>query len=125
MGTTSPAGIEPAPAIWAMTSQSPMALVSMAESYVSSWLYTVGHSSYVHGVKTLLITPVLLSHAPVRMAVHDGFEMVVCPTMLGAELVLVSIRAKKFVLVGSASTLLRFVPSTPITSTCWVVGSTS
>ena len=79
-----------------MTSQSAMAMVSMSGSSVSSWLNTVGHLSYVHGVKTLLITPVRSPHTPVRMAVHDGLEMVVCPTMLDAAVVLVSIRSKKF-----------------------------
>ncbi len=53
-------------------------------------------------------------------AVHDGLEMVVCPTMLGAELVLVFINLMKFVLgvPSSSSTLLILVPSMAITSTC-------
>ena len=69
------------------------------------------------------MTPVLLSQAPVRMAVHEGLETVVCPTMLGAELVLVFIRLTKFSFSSSASTLLMFVPSIAITNTCCFVGS--
>ena len=57
------------------------------------------------------------------MAVHEGLETVVCPTMLGAELVLVPISSKKFSLLSSASTLLMFVPSIAITNTCCSVGS--
>src|SRR6478752_115557 len=59
---------EPTPAMAEMTSQSATVVVSMAESNASSWLNTVGHLLYVHGVKTLLITPVFSPHAPVRMA---------------------------------------------------------
>ena len=32
----------------------------------------------------MLITPVFSPHAPVRIAVHDGLEIVVCPAMLDA-----------------------------------------
>ncbi len=100
-----------------MTSQLAMDVVSMPELAASSWLNTVGHLSYVHGVKTLLITPVFSPHAPVRMDDHDGLETVVCPAMLAAAVVPPWITLKKLALVGSASTLLRFVPSTPISST--------
>jgi hypothetical protein len=41
----------------------------------------------------LLITPLLVSQTPVRMAVHDGLEMVVCPTMLDAPVVPLVIRS--------------------------------
>ena len=58
-----------------MMSQSATVVVSMAESNASSWLNTVGHLLYVHGVNTLLITPVFSPHAPVRMADHEGLEM--------------------------------------------------
>jgi hypothetical protein len=51
--------------------------------------------------------------------------MVVCPTMLDAAVVLSSISAKKFTLSSSARIRLRFVPSTPITNTCCLVGSTT
>ena len=108
-----------------MTSQSAIAIVQIsspvASSCCSSWLKTVGHLSYVCGVKTLLITPVLLSQAPVRIAVHEGFEIVVCPTMLGAEVVLVFINLSKFGVSrssSSSSTLLKLVPSIAITRTC-------
>src|SRR6476620_6845800 len=107
----------------AMTSQSAIAFVLMAGLDASSWEKTLGNLSYVHGVKTLLITPVLLSHAPVRMAVHEGLETVVCPTLLGAELVLVSIKSKKLSFSGYASTLFMFVPSIATTNTCCLVGS--
>ena len=40
-------------------------------------LNTVGQASYGAGSKMLLITPVLVSHAPVRIVDHDGPEMVV------------------------------------------------
>ena len=117
-------GIEPAPEIALMTFQSAIVVVWMSELCASSWLNTVGHLSYVHGVKTLLMTPVLSPHTPVRMAVHDGLEMVVCPTMLDAAVVLSSIRSKKFWFLTSARILLRFVPSTPIISSLGV-GSAS
>ena len=103
-----------------MTFQSAITVVSMSGFSVSSWLNTVGYLSYVHGVKTLLITPVRSPHTPVRMAVHDGLEMVVWPTMLAAAVVLSSIRAKKLSFSGSARILLKFVPSTPITNTLGV-----
>src|SRR5690349_17929040 len=71
----------------------------------------------------LLMTPLLLSHTPVRIAVHDGLEMVVWPLMLEAPVVPRFISSKNRALPGSSSTLLRLVPSTPITRTCCVVGS--
>lgn len=110
--------MEPPSAMAAMTSQLAMAVVWMAELYASSWLNTVGHLSYVHGVKTLLITPVFSPpHAPVRMDDHDGLEIVVCPAMLAAAVVPLWISSKKLALAGSASTLLRFAPSTPMSRT--------
>ena len=44
-------------------------------------------------------------------------------SMLAAAVVLLSISAKKLSFSSSARILLRFVPSTPITSTCCCVGS--
>ncbi len=48
------------------------------------------------------------------MVVQDGLETVVCPMIVDAEVVPCSMNARKFTLSGSASTLLRFVPSVPI-----------
>ncbi len=68
----------------------------------------------------LLITPLLLSHTPVRIVVHDGPEIVVCPTILVAPVTLWFIRLMKPALAtGSARILSRLVPSVPINST-WV-----
>lgn len=72
----------------------------------------------------LLMTPVFSPQTPVRMAVHDGLLMVVCPTMLAGAVVPPCINSKKWALAGSASTRLRLVPSTPITSTLGVVSAT-
>src|SRR5690349_11680694 len=71
-----------------MTFQSAMDVVTIPGLRVSSWVNTVGHLRYVHGVKTLLITPVFSPQAPVRIEDHDGFEMVVCPTIDDAAVVL-------------------------------------
>ena len=65
----------------------------------------------------LLITPVVSPHTPVGMVVHDGLEIVVCPTMLAAAVVPVCIRLKKFVFAALARILDRLVPSTPISRT--------
>ena len=70
----------------------------------------------------LLMTPVWLSHAPVRMAVQDGLEIVVWPTMLATPVTLSPINASKFGL-SPARIRRRLVPSTPITSTWTSVGS--
>ncbi|VBA35843.1 hypothetical protein LAUMK136_01164 [Mycobacterium attenuatum] len=81
----------------------------------SSWLYTVDQVSYVHGVKTLLVTPAVSLHTPVCMVVHEGLETLVCPTMVDAEVTLCCISAWKFgVPAGSARIAARFVPSVPI-----------
>ena len=59
------------------------------------------------------------------MDVHDGLEMVVCPAMLAGAVVPSWIRPKKLVFARSASTLLRFVPSTPMTRTFGEVSASS
>ena len=98
--------------------QSAITAVSMSGLCASSRLNTVGQASYGAGLKMLLITPLLLSQTPVRTVVHDGPEIVVCPTMLVAPVTLSSMRSMNPTLAtGSASTLSRFVPSTPISST--------
>ncbi len=110
-------GKAPAAPMSLMYFQSAITAVSMSGLCASSRLNTVGQASYGAGLKMLLITPLLLSHTPVRIVVHDGPEIVVCPTILVAPVTLSAMRSKNPTLAGSANTLSRFVPSVPISST--------